>query len=66
MHRSLGLGDCYHGYKFIRFSDSDLHRKVVLDILRKTWPKMSPRAQAIAVELPLSPKAKEYVAAALG
>jgi hypothetical protein len=38
----------------------------VLDILRKTWPKMSPRAQAIALELQLSPKAKEYVAAALG
>lgn len=37
----------------------------VLDILRKTWPKMSARAQAIALELPLSPKAKQYVAAAL-
>lgn len=37
----------------------------VLDILRKTWPKMSARAQAIALELPLSPKAKEYIAAAL-
>lgn len=38
----------------------------VLEILRKTWPKMSARAQAIALELPLSPKAKQYVAAALG
>ena len=38
----------------------------VLDILRKTWPKMSPRAQAIALELRLSPKAKQYIAAALG
>jgi hypothetical protein len=38
----------------------------VLDILRKTWPKMSAQAQAIALELPISPKAKEYVAAALG
>ncbi len=37
----------------------------VLDILRKTWPKISPRAQAIALELPLSPKAKQYIAAAL-
>jgi len=38
----------------------------VLEILRKTWPKMSVLAQEIAIELPLSPKAKDYVAAALG
>jgi hypothetical protein len=38
----------------------------VLDILRKTWPKMSARAQGIALVLPLSPKAKDYITAALG
>ena len=38
----------------------------VIDILRKTWPKMSPRAQTIALELPLAAKAKQYIAAALG
>ena len=37
----------------------------VIDIIRKTWAKMSPRGHAAALELELSPDAAELVAKAL-
>ena len=37
----------------------------VIDILRKTWPKMSPHGQEMALRLNLPPKAVELVGAAL-
>ncbi len=40
--------------------------KKVIDILRKTWGKMSERARAAALELPLSAGARDLVRAALG
>jgi hypothetical protein len=41
-------------------------REKVIDILRKTWVKMSPRAQAEALKLPLSPGELALVTAAVG
>ena len=38
----------------------------ILDILRKTWEKMSPYGQAIARAMPMSPDAQRLVAHALG
>jgi uncharacterized protein DUF4202 len=37
----------------------------VLDILRKTWTKMSPRGHEVALTLPMSPEARRLVAQAL-
>jgi len=37
----------------------------VLDILRKTWTKMSPRGHDVALTLPMSPEARRLVAQAL-
>ena len=37
----------------------------VLDILRKTWPKMSPRGHEVALTLPMSPEARRLVEQAL-
>jgi hypothetical protein len=37
----------------------------VIDILRKTWAKMSPQAHAAALALPLAPEARALVEAAL-
>ena len=41
-------------------------RAQVVEILRKTWPKMSARAQQLALELPLSDRARAWVDEALG
>ena len=38
----------------------------VIEIVRKTWRKMSPRGQAAALELELAPEAQELVEKALG
>jgi hypothetical protein len=37
----------------------------VVDVVRKTWKKMTPRGRAMALELPLSDAAKKLIAAAL-
>lgn len=37
----------------------------VLDIVQKTWQKMSPRGQEVARTLPLSPEARQLLTAAL-
>jgi len=37
----------------------------VLDILRKTWTKMSPRGHEVALTLPMSPEARRLVEQAL-
>ena len=37
----------------------------VLDIVRKTWQKMSPRGHEVALTLPMSPEARQLVAQAL-
>ncbi|MEM1122757.1 MAG: DUF4202 domain-containing protein [Bacteroidota bacterium] len=52
-------------YYFNDFAASHPDEKVI-DILRKTWRKMSKKGQAAALELPLSEKGKVLVGKALG
>jgi hypothetical protein len=55
--------------EFLNFEFEDFSRKYpvekVLEIIRKTWKKMSPRARDLALELPLSPAALGLVKSAL-
>ncbi len=54
---------------FLEFEFEDFSRKYatekVVEIVQKTWKKMSPRAQGLALELPLSGAALELVGRAL-
>ena len=54
---------------FLEFEFEEFARKhepaKVIDILRKTWRKMSPQAQRAASELPLSTSAQQLVESAL-
>ncbi len=43
----------------------DYTREKYIEILRKTWRKMSPRAQQVALGLPLNPALNELVRAAV-
>lgn len=52
-------------FYFIPFAAKHTEEKVV-DILRKTWRKMSEKGQAAALKLPLSEEAKILVGKALG
>lgn len=45
---------------------SDYSREKFLDIIRKTWKKMSPAAHALALTIPLPPAISDLVQAALG
>jgi Domain of unknown function (DUF4202) len=44
----------------------DHERRKVVDVLAKTWKKMSPAAQALALELPLPHEVRELVREAVG
>ncbi len=52
-------------FYFAKFAAKHTEEKVI-DILRKTWRKMSEQGQAAALELPLSEEAKVLVGKALG
>ncbi len=52
-------------FYFMPFAAKHTEEKVI-DILRKTWRKMSVEGQAAALELPLSAEAKSLVGKALG
>ncbi len=52
-------------FYFAKFATKHTEEKVI-DILRKTWRKMSEQGQAAALELPLSEEAKVLVGKALG
>lgn len=52
-------------YYFLPFAAQHPEEKV-LDIVRKTWAKMTPRGHALALQLPLAPTAQALVAKALG
>jgi len=52
-------------YYFLPFAAQHPEEKV-LDIVRKTWAKMTPRGHALALQLPLPPVAQALVAKALG
>jgi hypothetical protein len=52
-------------YYFLPFAARHPEEKV-LDIVRKTWAKMTPRGHALALQLPLPPTAQALVARALG
>lgn len=62
------LEDCaclvFIEYEFAEFSAKHAEGKLV-DILRKTWDKMSPAGQAAALELDLPPRLRPIVARAL-
>ena len=51
-------------FDFAEFAEKHAPAKVI-DILRKTWRKMSPQAQAAAAKLELSPSAQRLIEAAL-
>jgi hypothetical protein len=44
----------------------DYTREKFIDIIRKTWRKMSPRAHQLALTIPMAEELKGLVAAALG
>jgi hypothetical protein len=50
---------------FLDFAHQHPQEKVI-DIVRKTWRKMSPRGHELALRLPLPPEAQALVALALG
>ncbi len=52
-------------FYFDKFAAKHTQEKVI-DILRKTWRKMSEKGQAAALKLPLSKEAKDLVGKALG
>lgn len=52
-------------YYFAKFAEGHTEEKVI-DILRKTWRKMSEKGQAAALELPLSEASKGLISKALG
>jgi hypothetical protein len=52
-------------YYFLPFAAQHPEEKVV-DIVQKTWAKMTPRGHALALQLPLPPAAQALVAKALG
>ena len=52
-------------FEFDEFAEKHPPEKVI-DILRKTWRKMSPRAHAAALALVLSPSSRQLVETALG
>jgi hypothetical protein len=53
-------------YEFEEFLDKYPDESKAVDILQKTWKKMSPRAHAAALELKLSERSRTLVARALG
>jgi hypothetical protein len=53
-------------YEFEDFLDKYPDESKAVDILQKTWKKMSSRGQAAALELTLSERARTLVARALG
>jgi len=53
-------------YEFDDFLDKYPDEDKAVDILQKTWKKMSPRAHAAALELTFSERARSLVARALG
>ena len=52
-------------YYFLPFADKHPEEKVV-EIVQKTWPKMTERGHALALQLPFSPEALALVTKALG
>jgi hypothetical protein len=59
-----GVSLLFLEHQFAEFSRRT-ERGQMIEILRKVWEKMTPRARAIALELPLDEPERELVAAAL-
>lgn len=52
-------------YYFLPFAAQHPEEKI-MEIIRKTWPKMTARGHALALQLPFTPEARALVAKALG
>lgn len=52
-------------YYFLPFAAQHPEKKVI-EIVQKTWPKMTARGHALALQLPFSPEAQALVLKALG
>lgn len=52
-------------YYFLPFAAQHPEEKVI-EIVRKTWPKMTERGHALALQLPFTPEARALVEKALG
>ncbi len=52
-------------YYFLPFAAQHPEEKVI-EIVQKTWPKMTGRGHALALQLPFSPEARALVSKALG